>query len=142
MKTLVADNPSNALHWFKSIVSTLNWKKSQVITIKEFRVKRSLKQNALYWMVITCIADHIGDDKEEIHQAYKRKYLPWVEKDLPGHLSYWDVSGTPDQNTKEFTDYLDKIYRHAQEFLGIILPRPDDDSFNNFVEKYSRYSHI
>ncbi len=93
-------------------------------------------------MCLQCIADEIGDDKEAIHNAYKRKFLPRVEKNLPGGLSHWDVGSTPDQDTKEFTDYLDKIYRHANDFLNITLPKPGDAGFNAFCEEYEKYSHI
>ena len=77
MNSLITDNKINALRWCRSVLTNLNWKRTHVIQIKQYRKKRSLAQNRTYWMILQCIADQIGDNKEDIHEAYKRKYLPW-----------------------------------------------------------------
>lgn len=140
MKTLVADNLSNAQYWVKSILPTLNWKKSQVITIKEYRNKRSTEQNSFYFMWITALANYLGYDKEVLHEAYARKYLPWVEKEVPGELSYWERGHSPKADTLDFCKYMENIHNHAFDFHGFFLPYPDDPNFKTFAEQYKYIS--
>jgi len=142
MHQKIASNPKELWLWLKEIASQLNWKKSHVFTIKEYRKKRSLQANRLYWLIITAIADSIGDEKENVHVAYKKKFLKWKEVELPGGLNYWVEGSTPDADSKEFSEYIEKIYIHSNEFLGLNLPRPDDELFGLFAEKYEKYSQI
>ncbi|HUX57171.1 MAG TPA: hypothetical protein VMV77_09360, partial [Bacteroidales bacterium] len=139
MFQIVSGNLKEVWEWFQMVTPLLKPNHDYVYTVKQYKAKRSLSQNKLYWLLITAIADETGDDRDSIHEAYKRNFLPWKEVEVKGGLSYWDVSSTPDQDTKEFTEYIDKIYRHSQEFLGLTLPRPDDKAYNSFVEKYEKY---
>ena len=140
METIVTDNKMVALNWFKKSIIDLNWKKPQVITIKEYRNKRSVAINSLYWMWISAISNYTGNDKNDVHEAYCRKYLKWAEKELPGGLSYWDRCHTPDADTVEFNEYLEKVHLHAYDFLNFWLPYPDDRHFKTFVEQYKYIS--
>jgi len=124
----------------KETVPKLNLSYQYLFVIKRYFPKRSTDANSLYWMFVTAIANYTGQEKYEIHEAYKRMFLPWEEIQLPGDMSYWDVSHTPDQDTKEFNEYLRKIHIHAHEFFEFHLPFPDEDCFKEFAETYKAIS--
>jgi hypothetical protein len=97
--------------------------------------KRSTKQNALYWMWLTCIQDETGNDKDYLHDYFARKFLGeeeievfGVKRKVPKH--------TPDNDTKEFTEYLDKIMHFAREEQSIYLPMPDMRGYEDFIFMY------
>lgn len=135
MKLFITKSKEEAWMWFRNILSDLD-DREYVFTIKEYRKKRSNEQNSLYWAWMTCIAQETGHDKEDVHEAYKRKFLSWENKNLPGELSFWVPVHTPDCDTKEFTEYLNKIHQHAYHFFNISLPRPDDKIYEQFINKY------
>jgi hypothetical protein len=76
MQMIVVDNVGTLWGWLKETIKRLDWKYKYVVTIKRYRANRSLKQNKLYWVLITAIADNVGDDKKSIHLAYKKKLAP------------------------------------------------------------------
>jgi len=149
----VISNLQELVEWLKNTTSSLDWKRQYLVTIKVFRKKRSISQSNTYWMWMTALSNHIGDTKEDVHndlidalgdltketmhEAFKRKYLPWNEIRLPGGLSYYAPGHTPEQDTKEFSEYMNKIHVHAMQFFGMFLPYPDDESFPEFMETYN-----
>lgn len=149
----IVNNENDLKRWILSVLPELNWKNNYLAVIKVFRKRRTISQNNTYWMWMTALANHIGDDKESVHEglvealgdvtkdtlheAFKRKYLPWNEVHLPGGLSYWEPGHSPDSDTKEFSEYMNKIHIHAYQFFGMHLPYPDDSSFNEFCQQYN-----
>jgi hypothetical protein len=109
-------------------------KKSKVDLI-EHMPKRSIRQNSLYWMWLTCIQDETGNDKDYLHDYFARKFLGeqeievfGVKRTIPKH--------TPDNNTAEFKAYLDKIMHFAREEQSIYLPMPDMRGYEDFIFMY------
>ena len=49
--------------------------KQIVITVERLSKKRSLAQNALWWVYMTIIGDEIGMTKEEVHEEVKKRLL-------------------------------------------------------------------
>ena len=45
------------------------------VTIEEKKSTRSLAQNSFYWAFVTIIAHETGNDKEALHELFKRKLL-------------------------------------------------------------------
>lgn len=99
----------------------INSQKDQIIEIRirKWRAKRSLQQNALYWMWLQIIAQDLGYDTEELHNSFRAMFLVDRDKKIPL------VRSTTTLNKIEFTQYLDKIEREASE-LGIVLPKPEE----------------
>ena len=89
------------------------------ITVKKWRKKRSLDQNALYWVWLQIIAKELGYDTEELHSSFKSMFLTDRSKKIPL------VRSTTVLNTLEFINYLKAVERQASE-LGITLPRPEN----------------
>jgi len=104
-------------------------------TIKKRRRKRSLDQNALYWLWLTIIEEITGNEKEDLHCYFKETYLKKEYIKIFGSKINKDIS-TTNLDTKQFTEYLKKIDIFANTELNIILPHPDDKNFDRIVEHY------
>ena len=144
-------NKEDIKDWVKAL--SLDSEKKYLITVKVFRKRRSVSQNNLLWAWMTALANHIGDSKESVHndlvealgdvskdilhEAFKRKFLKWEEVELPGGLSYYAPGHTPEQDTQEFSDYMNKIHLHSFEYFGYFLPYPGDEGFEEFMETYN-----
>jgi len=97
--------------------------------------RRSVDQNALYWLWLKCIADETGNEENWLHEYFKETYLFRGYFEMGGKM-YTCNTSTTRLNTSGFTEYLEKIKIFASSELGIILPLPEDLHFNEFYEKY------
>lgn len=93
------------------------------LTLRYVKKRRTLDQNALYWQWCSLIANEVGDDKESVHAALGRMFLPC-------RLSRIDKSpvavSTTTLSTKEMSEYMDKIQAWAGQYLNMTLPLPGD----------------
>lgn len=120
-----------------SYISNLNPEKRYEIDITPYRERRSVSQNSLYWLYLGCIEEETGNDRYDLHDFFKRKFLRVGESVLCGEEVVKTIS-TSKLDTKQFAEYLRKIASFsAQE--GIILPDPSDIYFEQF---YDQYKHI
>ena len=106
---------------FLAYLTSLQYKTTPAqveITVRRYRKARSNNQNAFYWLCLNAIAHEIGEDPEELHVTFKSMFLVDRSKKLP------IVRSTTSLDTKEFTDYIEKISIKVSEF-GITLPDPD-----------------
>lgn len=92
------------------------------VEIKE--VKRSTNANALMWKWTTIIADELGYDKNEMHDAFNRQFIGTDQ----GVDMFSNVFLMPKSSAKlkksEFSTYMNKINIFAASH-NIILPQPD-----------------
>ena len=86
--------------------------------VRKWRKKRSLDQNALYWLWISIIAEDTGFDPEELHTSFRGMFLTDRSQKIP------IIRSTTTSNKLEFSQYLKKVEREANE-LGITLPQPE-----------------
>ena len=112
-----------------------------VYTLKITRktTKRSLPQNKLMWMWYKCIEDSTGTPANDIHEYYKSKFLCYP-KTIYGK-QYIVVGSTTSLNTTQFTEYLNKIQADAATELGIRLPLPDDQGYDQFIDMYNNATY-
>jgi hypothetical protein len=98
---------------------------SVVLIIESLRSQRNLKQNAYYWgVVLPIIAEHTGHTVNELHEIYKRQFLP------PKIVTYKGVAreipaSTTELNVMEFADYLTRIIAEAAS-MGIVVPSSEE----------------
>ncbi len=95
------------------------------VVIKEYKKKRSLAQNRLYWLWLPYLAKHFGYTDDEMHDELKYAFI--------GEETYTNRKGierirpksTTKLKTKDMAEYLTKIevLANANE---IILPMPQD----------------
>lgn len=108
------------------------------VEIKKKREIRSLPQNRLYWLWLSCIMSETGNDKTDLHKFFSEKYLPKNIAEVFGEQILKTVSTTI-LDTKQFTDYLDRVQQFANTELGIVLPNPEDLHFQEFYEQYKYF---
>lgn len=109
--------------------------KTYNLAISVKRAIRSLSQNKLYWLWLTCIEHETGNEKETLHEYFKQEYLGRMSVPIFGSEVY-PCRSTTGLNTKEYTAYLNNIQVFASSELGVILPVPSDLHFQEFYEHY------
>ena len=92
------------------------------IEVKEFKAKRSLEQNKLYWQRLNEIAEQawVGGKQfsaEAWHEFCKARFIGMDE--LPDGRRF-GISTTT-LSVAEFSDYLNRIETYAADELGIQL---------------------
>jgi hypothetical protein len=102
------------------------------------RAKRSVNQNSLMWLYLECISQETGHERDDLHLFFKEKFLGWKKIVIFDEESV-TLKGTSTLNTSEFTAYIDKIIIFAASELGITLPNPSDQYFDQFKDFYSKF---
>lgn len=95
------------------------------VTVKRERATRSSQANRYYWgVVVPLIAEHLGYQKDELHEALKQKFLRLdAEPDEHGLVR---VKSTATLNTKEFADYVENVATWAGAEFGLNIPAPGE----------------
>ena len=89
------------------------------------RNPRSLNQNSYYWgIVLPIIADYTGNTPDELHNIFKRMFLP-PKITMYRNKAIKMPSSTTDLSTGGFVEYIDRIIGEAGE-LGVSIPPPND----------------
>lgn len=98
------------------------------MTLSKKVKKRSLAQNAYYWgCVLPIISAETGHSCEELHEIYKRMFLPkQIIEYRDKHIAV--PGSTPEASTTMFSEYIDRIGAEAAE-MGITIPNPDQAGF-------------
>jgi hypothetical protein len=104
------------------------------ITLVQYKNVRSVSQNAMYWAILNCIASETGNTSDDMHEFFKQEFLKakTVKLGLTGRAVY---PSTKNLDTKEFTDYMDKVRHFASEELGIFIPSVEDKLWSEFYFK-------
>ena len=116
-------------------VKRLDIKKVHTVEITEKIVKRSLSQNSLYWLWLSCLEAETGNDADDLHDYFKKKYLQPTTVVVFGVVE--NKYTTTNLDTKQFKAYLDKIQIFASTELAINLPDPEDLRWEEFYNYYS-----
>lgn len=91
--------------------------------------KRSNQQNKWYWSCVVGIpAKHFGSTQDEMHDAYRWMFLRKHEQ------KFDTVSSTKLLNTKEFSEYCEKIIVWNATENKIIIPFPGEVDISNYEE--------
>lgn len=117
-------------------LSKLKDGREYTVTITPKRVRRSIDQNSLYWLWIACLSDETGNDRDDLHEFFKRKFLGVEAHDIFGEVVKRSRSTTT-CSTAEFTIYLNKVQAFAASEAGVILPLPEDKYFEDFMNSYA-----
>jgi hypothetical protein len=82
-----------------------------------------------------CIEGETGQDRDSLHEFFKRKFLEWQERTICGETMMVAPSTTT-LDSHAFSQYMEKVRMFALE-LNIFLPYPEDKGYNEFYEQYS-----
>lgn len=109
---------------FANYLLTLNGKVE--LTVKKYHRNRSNEQNRYWWgVVVKILADHLGYDSQEMHDALKWEFL---RKDGPMPT----VKGTSKLNTKEFCELIERVQRWVAMTFQVYIPDPNEVGFEIF----------
>lgn len=115
-------------------IQRLDLKKRYTVEVVEKKVRRTISQNSLYWLWLTCISHETGNEKNELHEIFMRKFLqPKIIRNFGVEFERYT---TTDMNTGEYTTYLNLIQSFAASELGIVLPDPEDRQWEEFYKYY------
>jgi hypothetical protein len=90
------------------------------IAITEHRSRRTADQNKLLWAIYTEMSDGTGYTPSELHEAMKRKFLaPKVVK--VGKQEIEVPGSSRELDTKDFSQYVERVAQFAAEELGIVV---------------------
>lgn len=98
------------------------------ISVSKQANKRTAEQNRLYRKWLSLLEEETGNSQDSLHEFFKKKFLS-VELETIFGEEVRRVNTTTTLNTKEFTDYLDKVNAFVASELGIRLPQPNDMFF-------------
>ena len=115
-------------------IQRLDMSKNYSIDITQKRRIRSISQNNLYWLWLTCIEFETGEDIDRLHDIFKKKFLEPEVVEMYGEKV--ERYSTRDLNTIQFKYFLDRIQLFANTELGITLPNPEDQYWNEFYSFY------
>jgi hypothetical protein len=105
------------------------------ITIKKAKEKRSIPQNDLMWMWLTCIERETGTPKEDVYMYYCKKFL--MKTIQVGQKLERIYNTSSKLNTEQMSEFLTKIQADAATELGITLPKPEDRFFEQFYAQFN-----
>lgn len=105
------------------------------ITIKRANEKRSIPQNDLMWMWLTCIERETGTPKEDVYMYYCKKFL--MKTIQIGERLEHIYNTSSKLNQEQMSEFLTKIQVDALTELGITLPKPEDRFFENFYSQFN-----
>lgn len=105
------------------------------ITIKKVSRKRSIPQNDLMWMWLTCIEHETGTPKDEVYMYYCKKFLMRTIKIGERQERIYMTSSK--LNSEQMTEFLNRIQADAAQELGITLPLPTDRFFEQFNAQFN-----
>ncbi len=91
-----------------------------LVEIKKRYKKRTKAQNRWYWEVIKIIGNELGYEKNELHEAFKAKFLD-IKMDDRGLMFTTSTTGL---TTKQMNEYWEAIARWAAQ-QGIHIPNPN-----------------
>lgn len=108
---------------------------SYTITIKRASQKRSIPQNDLMWMWLTCIERETGTPKDDVYMYYCKRFL--IKTIQIGERQERIYNTSSKLTSEEMTEFLNKIQADAASELGIRLPLPEDRFFEQFYAQFN-----
>ena len=105
---LTKENLENLIHKLKELDFSKRWR----VTVTDAKLNRSLEQNERLWELYTSIGNHLGIEKDKIHELMGYKFLRYQTEiaGMPVEL----IKSTTKLTTSEMTDYQHQIEVWAQ----------------------------
>ena len=99
--------------------------KDMLCEIRKDKRNRSTVQNAYYWFLLTMLETDTGNDKDDLHDYFKQRFLI-SHSSLSFISDFQFTKSTTKLTTLEMEDYLEKIRVFASRELGCFLPLPGE----------------
>lgn len=105
---------------YQKYLSGLNEGVKLTLDIDKKTNVRSRSQNNYYWMYLGVIEDETGNEANDLHELFKRKFLPPQFKTILGHDLKLPASTTT-LSKHDFSEYMEKICAET----GVPIPDPE-----------------
>ena len=116
-------------------INRLDISKLHTVEVLKKNANRSISQNSLYWLWLTCIESETGTERIDLHEiTFKPRYI--IPKKVMVLGKEEERVSTKDLDTKQFKEYLDKVQIFASTELSITLPLPEDLHWQEFYDYY------
>lgn len=90
------------------------------VRVERHRQRRSTTANARYWAIVQKVADFTGHDPDELHDAFKVRFLGTDEIQVGAEtMTVPKPSRTLD--TQGFRDFMERVEAWATTTLGVFL---------------------
>lgn len=107
-----------------------------LLKVSKYKRSRTNKQNSVLHWYISEISEETGMATETIKEVLKMKFLTETAIDSSGNILVDEQSGevlrfvksTTDLTTIQFNEFTENIRIWANEFLGLQLPLPNEES--------------
>ena len=109
------------------------------VTVKEYRMIRSTRQNAYYWGVVIphMVAGFVSlgnnwlnpqnkEHQEMVHEILKDRFLANGIEVVIGNEVVKTRPTTTEADTKEMNEFIERIKMFAHETMGILIPDPGE----------------
>ena len=106
--------------------------KDMLCEVRKDKRNRSTVQNSYYWFLLTMLELDTGNDKDDLHEYFKQKYLMNYITSLSFISGVQYHKSTTKLSTIEMEDYLEKIRVFASRELGCFLPKPNETEFDYY----------
>lgn len=120
------------------VVGALDLRKPYELIINIISEVRSVSQNRLYWLWLTCLMDETGHSRTDLHTFFKDYFLP-SNIEVIKSVEIVKSTSTTSLSKKQFSWYLERIHQFAISELDCYLPWPNDPVFADFEFKYKNY---
>lgn len=119
------------------------------VTVKRERAAKSQLQMGYYrGLILPMIVEEMcgtADDPDQTRQAHLRlkamfltpMVVEWVNTETGEQMHRELVPSLADLNSKEMTDFVDRVRQWALDFFGLVIPEPDKDWKFNKARKAS-----
>jgi len=115
-------------------IQRLDLSKNYSVEVTQKRKIRSISQNNLYWLWLTCIEFETGNNRYYMHDYYKEVFI------IPEVIEVRGIKierrTTTDKDTLIFKNFLDRVQIDASTEWGIKLPLPEDQYWSDFYNFY------
>ncbi len=106
-------------------INLFSLEKPVLVTLESYRKKHSRSQAGLYRIWLGEIATETGQDPDELHEIFKRKFLTPEEAEIFGEQQL--VYTTKNLSTTDYSEYMTKIEVLVADY-GIMLSQPPSAS--------------
>ena len=110
--SLTQNNLNNLIEKLKGLDWTKHWR----VTVTDTKLNRSLEQNLRLWELYTSVGNHLGVEKDKIHELMGYKFLRF-QTEIAGNPVEL-IKSTTKLTTSDMTEYQNAIEIWAQTNLG------------------------
>ncbi len=108
------------------------------ITWEEWRDKRSLNANNLYWQWLTVMSEHFSRggkkfSKDDMHDLMRHQFLGYTDKVVGNTVIAQQLASTASLDVSQMCHYMTKIDAWAADH-GCLLPHPADSEYAKYRE--------